>query len=34
VAQRLGMETEADWAIRDQPVVIHALARPGAAAPR
>jgi RimJ/RimL family protein N-acetyltransferase len=34
VAQRLGMETEAGWAIRDQPVVIHALARPGAAAPR
>jgi RimJ/RimL family protein N-acetyltransferase len=34
VAQRLGMETAGDWAIRREPVVIHALARPGAAAPR
>jgi RimJ/RimL family protein N-acetyltransferase len=34
VAQRLGMQAEGNWAIRDAPVVIHALARPGAAAPR
>jgi RimJ/RimL family protein N-acetyltransferase len=34
VAQRLGMQAEGNWAIRDTPVVIHALARPGAAAPR
>jgi RimJ/RimL family protein N-acetyltransferase len=34
VAQRLGMQPAGQWAIRTQPVVIHALARPGAAAPR
>jgi RimJ/RimL family protein N-acetyltransferase len=34
VAQRLGMEPGGDWAIRGTPVVIHAVARPAAAAPR
>jgi RimJ/RimL family protein N-acetyltransferase len=33
VAQRLGMQPAGHWAIGGQPVVIHALARPGAAAP-
>jgi hypothetical protein len=34
VAQRLGMQPGAGWSIRGEPVVIHASARPDAAAPR
>ncbi len=34
VAQRLGMRPGTGWSIRGEPVIIHALARPDAAAPR
>ena len=34
VARRIGMQPVGEWVIRHEPVVIHALARPGAAAPR